>query len=69
MEKVVNKFFIEDKEVILIAERCGTKFYADSEDKTVIYVTNYDEVIAVIDPNTDWIIDIKNEYKVNNEAN
>lgn len=66
MEKVVNKSFICGKEVTLIAERFGTKFYVDNEDKEVIYITNYDEVIAVINPNTDWIIDIKDEYKTNN---
>ena len=58
MEKVVNKSFICDREVTLIAERFGTKFYVDNEDKEVIYITNYDEVVAKINPNTDWIIDI-----------
>lgn len=67
MDKVVNKQFICDREVTLIAERFGTKFYIDNEDKEVIYITNYDEVIAVINPNTDWIVDIKDEYKTNNQ--
>ena len=58
MEKVVNKQFICDREVTLVAERFGTKFYIDNEDKEVIYITNYDEVVAKINPNTNWIIDI-----------
>lgn len=66
MEKVVNKQFICDREVTLVAERFGTKFYVENEDKTIVYITNYDEVIAIINPNADWIIDIKNEYKTNN---
>ena len=63
METVVNKSFIGDREVTLIAERFGTKFYVDNEDKEIIYITNYDDVIAKINPNTDCIIDIKDEYK------
>lgn len=67
MEKVVNKSFIDDREVTLIAERFGTKFYVDNEDKLIIYITNYEEVVAVINPNTDGIIDIKDEFKTNTE--
>ena len=68
METVVNKSFICDREVTLIAERFGTKFYEDNEDKEVIYITNYDDVVAKIDPNTDWIIDIDNSI-CKNETN
>ena len=63
METVVNKSFICDREVTLIAERFGTKFYEDNEDKEVIYITNYDDVVAKINPNTDWIIDIDNSIR------
>ena len=68
MEKVVNKSFICDREVTLIAERFGTKFYRDNVDNDTIYVANYDEVVAEINPNTDWIIDI-DELAIKNEAN
>ena len=63
MEKVVNKSFICDREVTLVAERFGTKFYVDNEDKEVIYITNYDEVVAKFNLNTDWIIDIDNSIR------
>jgi len=67
MDKIVNKSFIGDREVTLIAEKFGTKFYVDNEDKEIIYITAYDDVVAIINPNTDWIIDIKDEYKTNNQ--
>ena len=68
METVVNKSFIGDREVNLIAERFGTKFYVDNENKEIIYITNYDDVIAKINPNTDCIIDIDNSI-CKNETN
>lgn len=67
MDKIVNKSFIGDREVTLIAEKFGTKFYVDNKDKEIIYITAYDDVVAIINPNTDWIIDIKDEYKTNNQ--
>ena len=68
MEKVVNKHFICDREVTLVAERFGTKFYVDNKDKKVIYITNYDDVVAKVNPDTDWVIDIDNSI-CKDEAN
>lgn len=68
MEKVVNKSFICDREVTLISERFGTKFYRDNVDNDIIYVANYDEVVAKINSNTYWIIDT-DELAIKNEAN
>ena len=66
MEKVVNKTYIKGEEVALIAERYATKLYQNGD---IIYITYYDEVVAEIIPNEDGIINIYNEYKVNNETN
>jgi hypothetical protein len=66
MEKVVNKTYIKGEEVALIAERYATKLYQNGD---IIYITYYDEVVAEINPNEDGIINIYNEYKVNNETN
>jgi hypothetical protein len=66
MEKVVNKTYIKDEEVTLIAERYATKIYQNGD---IIYITYYDEIIAKIDPNEDGILKIYEEFKVNNETN
>ncbi len=66
MEKVVNKTYIKDEEVTLIAERYATKIYQNGD---IIYITYYDEIIAKIDPNEDGILKIYDEFKVNNETN
>ena len=42
--KVENKFYVEDKEVVLVADKYSTKIYKADNN---YYVTNYDEVVAV----------------------
>lgn len=66
MEKVVNKTYIKGEEVTLIAERYATKLYQNGD---IIYITNYEEVVAEINPNEDGILKIYDEFTVNNEAN
>ena len=45
MEKVITKVFIGNKEVSLVAEHFGIKFY---NNDNIIYITYYDEVIAEV---------------------
>ena len=44
--KVENKFFIDGKEVEIVAEKFGTKIYINDEK---VYVANYDDVLATMD--------------------
>lgn len=43
MEQVETKHFIKNKEVVLIAERFGTKIY---QDNNTFYIVNLDELVA-----------------------
>ena len=48
MDKIEHKAFIESKEVLKVAENCGTKIYQSLEDINIFYIANYDDVIATI---------------------
>ena len=43
VNNVETKYFVDNKEVKLIVQQCGTKIY-QAED--YYYVTNYDEIVA-----------------------
>lgn len=58
--QIETKYYIDGKEVVLVAEDYSTKIYQDTNNVNQFYVTSYENVVVSIFKDS---IDIEEEYQ------